>query len=226
MPLRINLLAEAQEAEQLRRKDPVKRATYAAGFLVFCVLLWSSTLQLKIVAARSTLGGMQTQWQAIEKNYQEAVETRQRALETESKLAALQNYTTNRPLWGSALDALQMSLEGVDAIQVIRLKTEQSYAVTEAPKPRSGGADAAPARPATATEKLQMTIEALDASPQPGGNVNKFKETLLNVPYFQTHLEKTNGVRLTSLSAPQTGPLARTPYVLFTFQCAFPEKVR
>ena len=39
MPIRINLLAEAQAAEEMRRKDPVKRAVWIGGFVIFLVLL-------------------------------------------------------------------------------------------------------------------------------------------------------------------------------------------
>ena len=37
---RINLLAEAQAAEELRRRDPVKRATWLGAFLVAAILAW------------------------------------------------------------------------------------------------------------------------------------------------------------------------------------------
>jgi hypothetical protein len=225
MPIRINLLAEAQAAEELRRKDPVKRAALAAGCVVCCVLLWASTLQFKIIAAKSDLHTLETKWKSIEKSYQVAVESRRKALEAEEKLGALQHYTANRFLWGSALNAFQQTLNGVDDVQVTRLRTEQSYFLTEETKPRTNGTMIIAGKPATSTEKILLTVEAVDSSPQPGTHVNKFKEAIVNVPYFQSNLQKTNGVLLTSLSAPQTGPLGRTPYVLFTLQCFFPEKV-
>ena len=55
MPIRINLLAEAHAAEELRRKDPVKRGIYGAVVVVSCVLIWALTLQLKIMAAKHEL---------------------------------------------------------------------------------------------------------------------------------------------------------------------------
>ncbi len=68
MAIRINLLAEAQEAEELRRRDPVKRALWGAGFLVFLVWLWTGSLMLngKIVDAEGTK--YQTKWLSFEKN--------------------------------------------------------------------------------------------------------------------------------------------------------------
>ncbi len=34
MPIRLNLLAEAQAAEEMRRRDPVKRALWLAGLII------------------------------------------------------------------------------------------------------------------------------------------------------------------------------------------------
>ena len=56
MPIRINLLAEAQAAEDLRRRDPVKRSIYVAVCFVVMVLVWISSLQVKIMADNSRLG--------------------------------------------------------------------------------------------------------------------------------------------------------------------------
>jgi hypothetical protein len=226
MPIRINLLAEAQAAEELRRKDPVKRGAVLAVLLVLLELCWSSTRQFKIMAAKGELNSLETKWQAIEKNYQKAVDDHRKELEAEEKLAALQQYTTNRLLWGTTLNAFQQTLMGVDQIQVVRLKTEQSYVLNEEAKKPSETSKPGAKAVAASTEKVNLTIEALDFSPQPGGQVNKFKEAITTVPYFHQILQKTNGVLLTSLSAPQLGPAGRTPYVLFTLQCFLPEKVR
>src|SRR5678815_1082539 len=113
MPIRINLLAEAHAAEELRRKDPVKRGIYGAVFVVSCVLIWALTLQLKIVAAKHELGSLEIQWKSIDKDYQVAVDKRRRSLEVEQKLGALQALTTNRFIWGNALNGFQQTLNGI-----------------------------------------------------------------------------------------------------------------
>ncbi len=226
MPIRINLLAEAQAAEELRRKDPVKRALVVAGFLVFLVLLWCSTLQFKMIVYRSEFNGLDAQWKTIEKDYKVAVESRRKALEVEQKLGALQQLTTNRFLWGTALNAFQQTLNGVDDIQVARLKAEQIYTLNEEVKARTNNTQMIPGKPGSAVEKITMTIEAMDASAQPGSQVNKFKEAIAGIPYYQTTLQKTNGVLLTTMSPPQVPQGGRTPHVLFTLQCYFQEKLR
>ncbi len=225
MPISLNLLAEAKVAEEQRRKDPVKRAVFIAGFIVFLVVLWSSTLQFKIIAANSELKRLDARWKEIEKNYQHAIDTRKRAGDTDTKLTALQNLTTNRFLWGTALNAVQQTLGGIEGVQVTRIKSEQSYQQTEEVRPRRDGGRLTPGRPASSVEKISITLDAVERSAQPGGSVSRFKESIASVPYFQSSLAKTNGVLLTSLSAPQNGPSGQ-PQVLFTLQCFFPEKVR
>jgi hypothetical protein len=226
MPIRINLLAEAQALEELRRKDPVKRAILGASVVVASVLLWATTLQVKIMAARGDLNDLNKEWTTLEKPYNEAVGFKRQNIEADDKLSALQNYTTNRFLWGTAFNALQQTLNGIDDIQMVRLKADQNYLHTEETKPRTNGTVVIPGRPAISTEKLVVHVDAIDSSVQPGGQVSRFKQAITSVPYFQDNLQKTNGVLLTSLSAPMTGSLAARPYVMFTLQCFFPEKVR
>ena len=96
MPIRINLLAEAHAAEELRRKDPVKRAIYVGVFCVFLVGLWASTLQVKIMAAKGELNTLAARWRNIEKAYQTAVESHQAIGDAEQKLNALRVMSTNR----------------------------------------------------------------------------------------------------------------------------------
>src|SRR5262245_57679200 len=107
MPIRINLLAELQAAEEERRKDPVKRTAILAAVIVGAAALWAITLQVKVMASDRQMGSLQTKWKAIEKNYEAAVATQRRNLEAEEKLAALRDMSTNRFLWGIALNAFQ-----------------------------------------------------------------------------------------------------------------------
>ena len=72
----------------------------------------------------------------------------------------------------------------------------------------------------------EVTLDALDSSPQPGGQVNRFKAALSGDPFISGNLQKTNGVQLLSLSPPQIDVLGRNQYVKFSLQCSFGEKVR
>jgi hypothetical protein len=147
-------------------------------------------------------------------------------MDTESKLASLEQLKANRFLWGSALNALQVTLNDVPNIQVVHLKTEQKYILQEATKSRTNGTQVIRGIPAASTEKISIMIDAIDANAQPGSQVNHFKEAIMAVPYFKNSLQQTNGVLLTSLSPPQSEGGQGKAFVKFTLQCFFPEKVR
>jgi len=213
-------------AEEQRRKDPVKRGILIGGFVVAVVLIWIATLQCKVIAAKSNRGTLETKWKSIEKDYQKAVEHRRKSLEVDQKLAALARLTTNRFLWGTALNAFQQTMNGIDDIQAVRLKTEQIYAMQEEVKARTNNTSVIPAKPASATEKVTMTIEAMDFSTPAGSQVNKYKESIAAVEFFKKDLQKTNGVLLTTLSPPQNSAASKNPFVMFTLQCYFPERTR
>jgi hypothetical protein len=251
MPIRINLLAEAQALEEQRRKDPVKRAVLGAVTVVILTLIYSSTLQVQLMTAKVSLGRMEGRWKTMEKAHSTASECRRMANEAEKKLASLDRLTKSRFLWGNTLNALQQTLGGVDEVQFVRFKTDQSYTIVEEAKPklppkleaklaeiaeadgkgenkpriRGKMKEAAAPKSMISTEKISMTIEAMDSSRTPGSQVSKYKENLSQHAYFKDSLQKTNGVLLTSLSPPQVGA-GRNSFVTFTVQCLFPEKVR
>jgi hypothetical protein len=220
MPIRINLLAEAQAAEEMRRKDPVKRAIWIGSFVVFLVLLWSATLQFKIIVAKSEASRLQSSWKEIESSVKEVTDHRSRARALEKKLAALDQFTTNRMLWAPTLDALQRL--PLDGVELVKIQTEQSFTLQEGARPNADGG--APAKPATATERTTLTLDARDYSSVAGSQVPRFKQTLGGSSYFMAALQKTNTIQLTSQTAPQY-EMGRS-YVGFGFKMYFEEKER
>jgi hypothetical protein len=204
MAIRINLLAESQAAEEMRRKDPVKRSIWIGAFIVFVVLLVSMTLQFKIMAARSELSRLSSDWKEIEKQVLEINEL-------EQKLSALDQFTTNRMLWANTFNALQHTI--VDGVQLVGVRTEQTFTLNE------------PARPTdkqTVTERI--TVKLLGKDFRAGEQVPKFKDALQMYPYFESHLDKTNKIQLTSLSAPNFE--GGRPSRIFGLQLSFQEKER
>ena len=75
------------------------------------------------------------------------------------------------------------------------------------------------------TERIIVTLDALDFSSDPGDQVNKFKDAISQEPYFKTQLGKTNDVRLTNLAPPQVDPSGKAS-VVFTLQCTYPDRTR
>lgn len=224
MPIRINLLAETQALEELRRRDPVKRAIWVAGFLVALVLISSISLQVRIMRDNSRLRGLEAKSKSQEKDYEQVINNQKKLIEVEFKRAALRQLATNRFLQANLLNALQTTT--VDDVQLVRLKLVQDYVLTPEVKPKTNDSRVIPGKPATATAKTSLVLEAKDFSSRPGEQVSKFKDALVNSPYFQNALGKTNEIKLISLSPPQPAAESGKLYVLFSLECRFPEKIR
>lgn len=224
MPIRLNLLAEAQAEEELRRRDPVKRALWAGSLMVTAMLIWSGSLYVRAVVSRHGLNEIQTQITLRTNDYRVVLENQARVNETKRKLQALHDLAANRFLNGNLLNALQHV--ALDDVQLMRVKVDQIYVPTEEVKPKTNSEGRITlGQPATAKESIVVTLEARDSSPVPGDQINKFRETLSTNAYFQTHLSKTNGVRLTYRSPVTTVPDARS-FLNFTIECRFPDVTR
>ena len=226
MPIRLNLLAEMQAQEELRRKDPVKRAILIGVVLVAIMLVWSSMLMVKQMSARSELGAADGDINSQTNNYTAVVNNEKRLADEKNRLRALQILTTNRFLNGNLLDVLQKTT--VDNVQVTRLKVNQIYVLTDEvkSKPSDDEADKTPkvTKPATVTEKISLSMSATDTSPN-GEAATHFQNVLSAAPYFQKVLVKTNGFRLTSVGAPQVDPSGKS-FTTFTLEANLPDKTR
>lgn len=221
MAIRINLLAEQQLAEEMRRRDPVKRALWFAGFAVAVVLIWSLGIWLKCWAAQSEAATLDMRWRSLEATNGNVTTNLMRIREITQKLEALDNLATNRMLWGSFLDAMQFSM--VDNIQLVSLRTRQTYVLTPAIKAR----ESIKGKPATTSEKITFVVDARDYGPTTGEQIDVFKKKILDNSYLQKYLTNENSLRLTARAQPQGDPTdpGRT-FVLFTLEGVFPEVVR
>ena len=224
MPIRLNLLAEAQALEEMRQRDPVKRVSWVAGLLVVLMLVWASSLQLRAMIANKDLNRVQAIMNSKATAYKQVVENRQRIAETNAKLSALHALATNRFLNGTLLHALQQST--VDDAQLAHLKVEQTYVLAEEIKGRTNGSTVLPGTPATVTEKITLALEGTDTSASPGDQVTKYKDALAANAYFRGQLSAANRVNLKNLSAPQISPDSGRAMVLFTLEWRYPEKTR
>ena len=224
MPIRLNLLAEAQAIEEVRRRDPIKRVVWIAGLLVGAMLVWASSLQVRAMIANKDINQVQAIMGSKAAAYKQVTENRQRMEEANAKLSALNALATNRFLNGTLLHALQQTT--VDEVQLAHLKVEQQYLLAEGTKPRTNGSKVTPGTPASVTEKITLSINGSDTSASPGDQVTKFKEALAANAYFRDQLSSSNQVGLKNLSAPQVSPESGRAMVLFVLECRYPEKLR
>ncbi len=224
MPIRLNLLAEAQAAEVARRQDPIKRETVAAVVLVCLLLMWSSSLQHKVMLAKSDINRAEAGIDARTNEYRHVLDDRRKIAQIKEKLAALQRLSANRFLQATLLNALQHTT--VDDVRLLHLRLEQTYSAAEVPKPRAPEDHSGPGTVPGVTEHIVFTLDGMDSSANPGDQVNKLRNTVAANPYFQERLDKTNSIILMNYSAPQMSRVTGKPSVLFTIKCQFQDKKR
>ena len=223
MPIRLNLLAEEQALEELRRRDPVKRAIWVGALAVVAMLVWSSSLWVKALVYKSDLSSLQKNQQLHADAYKRVQDNQKKVAEINGKLSALNQLATNRFLVANLLNALQQTT--VEGVQLMRVRLDFNYAVTEEVKASRTEGKTVPAKPPTSTEKIVLTLEAKDSSAVPGDAIQKYQKNLASAPYFQNILAKADDVRLKDYGSAQTGPDGKR-FLLFTLECRFTEKTR
>jgi hypothetical protein len=223
MPIRINLLAEIQAAEELRRRDPVKRVIFYGALLVALMFVWSSSLQLKTMLANKEVTDRQTEIEARTNEFQVVLSNQKKLSAVKENLGLLNKMTECRFLQGNLLNALQQV--NVDGVRLTRVKVEQNYAYLPGARAQTSGNRVTPARPDSVRERIVITLDARDFSANPGDQVKKFKQVVADESYFKSVLKKTDGLQLIYTSGPQVNTDGK-PYVLFTLECHFPEITR
>jgi hypothetical protein len=221
MPIRLNLFAEDQALEALRRRDPVKRVILLGVVFVLGMLAWASILMFKVMAAKNEVSIADGRINAQTNAYSAIVNNEKKLADAKERLRSIHVLATNRFLNGSLLDVLQRTV--VENVQVTRLKVNQSYALTEEVKPKVEE-DKRPPKPATVTEKISLSLDATDTTPN-GEAATRFQNALSAAPYFQQILARTNGFRLRSIGTPQVDPSGQS-FTTFTLEAHLPEKTR
>ena len=225
MPIRINILAEQQELDEMRRRDPVKRAIWVGVFLSAVVLGYSLYLLGDGLLKKNELSSLESALNSKTNEYKLILGNKKKLDDVNFKLNDLNRLATNRFLIGNLLNALQQGT--LDQVQMIRFRLDENYVFTEAVKPsKSENGPTTPGKPAKSTERISLTIDAKDSStPDPGSAISKYQETLSGLPYCSTMWSKPLEFKLTRRESPQTdaeGKLA----LIFTLECRFPERTR
>jgi hypothetical protein len=226
MPIRINLLAEIQANEETRRRDPVKRALLVGIGVVALVLFWVTSLVVARISANSEITNLDQQIESGSKEYKQVLDNQKTLVDGKQKLISLHQLSTNRFLIGNVLDALQKS--SVDNVQLTRFKIDQSFSVVEATKSSTNSESGAVinGKPASATERTSLIINAKDLSPVPGDSIGRFQAALSHNPFFHSLISnRTNEFRLTTSLTPQSDPDGRI-FVAFTLEARLPDKTR
>lgn len=222
MPIRINLLAEAQAAEEMRRRDPVKFGIWIGGFLVCLFLLWAGKLQLDLLFANAACKRLESNWTRIEPRFKQVTTNQTRTVLLEDRLARLDRLSTNRFFWGSLLNSLQTNM--VDGVELTRIRGDQTYRQIEGAPAKLVAGKMAPRKLASSAERIVLTLDAKDWDFE-SQTYNKYKQSLSRSGYFVQHVGQDSFVLGNTLGAPVTDPadLRGRQFVPFTLTCSFPE---
>jgi hypothetical protein len=220
MAIRVNLLAEQQAAEEMRRKNPVKLAIWIGGFFVAVVLLWILELQLEIGVSKKTYSTIEQSWKDNSAKYAAVTNNMAKMGQMDRKLVALDRLNTNRFFWAPVLNALQQTM--IDDIQILHVTGVQKYAKEDAKILGTGGT--AKRVPAATLEGISLFIDAKDFNPN-AQNYNRFKETLCNYDFFVKNLGRKDGFVLDgTLSAPtMEASDPNRQYIVFRLASHWPE---
>jgi hypothetical protein len=223
MPIRINLLAETLAEEDLRRRDPVKRAIMVGSLLVSISLVWFSSIWLETLIEKKNLNTIGGEIQTRTNEYTQVLINQKKIADYQKRIDALQKLTMTRFLQGNLLEAFQKL--SVPNVQMTRIRLDQSYVVTPASPPVTNNFGVVPGKLGVSVERMTLTVDAKDLSANAGDQVNHFKEAMVKQDFFKALLDRANGIRLANLSSPQASSEGR-PYVMFTFECRLPDKTR
>jgi hypothetical protein len=171
--------------------------------------------------AKQKLNQIQAEIQTHSSDYNQVLANQKKFSETQNRMDALQQLSTARFLQGNLMNGLQQTY--VPNVQLNRLRVEQGYTMSAAIPAKTNSFGVIPGRPSVVTEHVLVTLDAKDFSPNPGDQVNHFKDALLKQDFFKPNIDATNGIRLASLSPLET-PSDSKPFVLFTLECRFLDK--
>lgn len=160
---------------------------------------------------------LQTQWTQNEAKFKELEAKRNDSVDTESEIASLQRYTTNRFLWAPILDDLQFSL--IPNIYLSSLNAEQSLEFT--PQRQQGEATI----PASVKESVRLFVKGFDTSPELNLSINNYSKHLVDGETMGKYLTSDGQIQLNEVGNRRVDPVdPDITYVEFTLLCNLAEK--
>jgi len=221
MPIRINLLAEALAEEDLRRRDPVKRAIYIGAFLVALSLVWFSSMWAEYMVDKQNLNHIEGEIQQHTNDYAHVQNNLKKIDDVRRRLDSLDELSRTRFLQGNLLNGLQETY--VPNIQLTRVFVEQSSGPRPATPPTTNSMGVIPGHPAGIAEHIALKLDAKDFAMNPD-QVQRYKDALLNQSYFKNYLESDSAIRLLTLGSAEAGAGDAKPFVRFSLECHFTDR--
>lgn len=214
----IDLLAEQKEADEMRSKDPMRRAYGLAASLLGIMIVWLGYVLFDSQQVGSRINKLNAEMAALQTRFSGADADAKKAAEAETMLRGLESLASNRMLWAPALNALQFAV--VDNMQVIRIQIAQQYSQTKGTPAVTNQTTKSVTRaiPDETTELTIMTIQA-KSSAKPSA-AESFMEALAESPWFKANLRSQSPIRLKENQAAQIDAADPNKMsILFTVEC-------
>jgi len=218
----VNLLAEQLEAEQTRRRDPVRWVLAIAACLAILLLAAGGWLYFRTRAAQQEFEHAKEHLRSMEGVADTVANYTAKAREYEEVLSDLRKQAAGRFLCALPLDALQAAM--VEDVQVARLHIGQTTSYTEEVKPdRDIDGTLHPGQPAFTVEKITLSITAKDYGENPARE--NFIQSLGKDAFFRANLRSVNPIRLVDLLPRHVDASGSDQsYIPFTIECVFKER--
>jgi hypothetical protein len=219
MAITLNLLAEHQFAEEIKRRDPVRRTIVGSVIVLLLALGAVVVLSLYCWVADEEKKAVESHWQSLERQNKQLTDDLTKNRQIDKRLYALRTLASNRFLWGPVLNSLQDCV--VDRVQVTGIRAEQTCSLLKIPPSKDSKSKTIITN---AVEKIVLNIEARDYA---NGQFSRFQDSLSSHTYL--HRLLTNGtVRLTNLNPPvkSDGESAGRDFTIFRIEVAFPPITR
>lgn len=216
--VQINFLAERLELLAQRRRDPVRRAIYAAAASVVLMGGWVGYTRNALERTTAELTRLEAEGKTLEVTAAAAAKATAEGKKTIATAAAMGQHATNRFLLGPALNAMQEVV--CDGIQVVHFSLQQNLQHF----PPVKGTDRTPPKKGYVAEKVTLSIQAKNFADQKRSDT--FMDQIATQSYFQDKLRPINPVTLKSRVPRQVDPLDPSKvYTLFSIECAYPERI-
>jgi hypothetical protein len=210
----INLLAEDQEAAEMRRRDPVRRLAWAGVVGVLLTLLYTGWLGYEWMTLRAKVAAFGQEFAELEKSFRAEQSQYLQDMRNLSVIEGLRRHAAGRFLVANVLDALQeVPMENVQFQQLI---VQRSVEVTH--KPKAAGSSAKPEPVHTERVLLRITLRNY------GDNQTyvAWRDALLARPFFEQNLRRHGPVVIMGQGARQVDPLdPRREFNLYAVDCHF-----
>jgi hypothetical protein len=209
----LNLLAEEQQAQEARARDPVKLFTVIGLAVLTAAVTWGGTLSAVLMEKRSELHALESKWDKMNKVGPEEADFQKAMTFAQQIVTANRSRLLMSPQLALVKDLIPSS------IQVSRIGFTST---TEASGADGGGGKRKGVQ--KGPERLVLRIEGVASSSQPELEVDQFLKSLRSDARFSVAVEdiQLRTIARTSTETDKTGHLPAA--ASFIIDCWYKEK--